>query len=57
MTQPPDAVTYKALAPIDIAIIGVYFLVVFAIAYYFSRRERTSADYFLASRNVGWFAP
>ena len=56
MTQPPAAVTYKALAPIDIAIIGVYFLVVFAIAYYFSRRERTSADYFLASRNVGWFA-
>jgi len=33
MTQPSAAVTYKALAPIDIAIIGVYFLVVFAIAY------------------------
>ena len=56
MPQPPAAVTYKALESIDIAIITVYFIIVFAIAFYFSRRERTSADYFLAGRDVGWFA-
>jgi len=56
MPQPPQAVTHKALEPIDIAIIGAYFVVVFAIAFYFSRKERTSADYFLAGRDVGWFA-
>ena len=31
-------------------------LVIFAIGFYFSRKERTSKDYFLAGRNVGWFA-
>src|ERR1700692_3376367 len=48
--------THKSLTGIDIAIIAVYFLVIFAIGFYFARKERTSADYFLASRNVGWFA-
>jgi len=48
--------THKALTGIDIAIIAVYFIVIFAIGFYFARKERTSADYFLASRNVGWFA-
>src|SRR5713226_9604194 len=48
--------THKALTGIDVAIIAVYFVVVFAIGFYFARKERTSADYFLASRNVGWFA-
>src|ERR1700693_1659854 len=47
---------HRALAPIDLAIIGVYFLVVFGIGYYFSRKERTSEEYFLAGRNIGWFA-
>jgi SSS family solute:Na+ symporter len=50
------AVTHRALAPIDLGIIAIYFALVFAIGFYFSRRERTSEDYFLASRNVGWFA-
>src|SRR5258708_29068168 len=48
--------THKALTGIDITIIAVYFVIVFAIGFYFARKERTSADYFLASRNVGWFA-
>src|SRR6266446_6334436 len=48
--------THKSLAGIDIAIIAVYFVIIFAIGFYFARKERTSADYFLASRNVGWFA-
>ncbi len=50
------AITYRALAPVDIVIIAVYFVIVFAIGFYFSRRERTSTDYFLAGRNIGWFA-
>src|SRR5438067_117322 len=49
------AAAHRALAPIDLTIIGVYFLVVFGIGFYFSRRERTSEEYFLAGRDVGWF--
>ncbi|HEY6253391.1 MAG TPA: sodium:solute symporter, partial [Candidatus Angelobacter sp.] len=48
--------THKILSTADLFIIGLYFCVVFAIGFYFSLKERTSADYFLASRNVGWFA-
>ncbi|MHC4123932.1 MAG: sodium:solute symporter [Planctomycetota bacterium] len=36
--------------------IGLYFAAVFAVGFYFSRKERTSKDYFLAGRNVIWFA-
>ncbi len=50
------ALTHRTLAPLDLAIIGIYFAIVFGIGFYFSRKERTSEDYFLASRNVGWFA-
>src|SRR3989442_10250942 len=50
------AITHRTLAPVDLVIIGIYFLVVFAIGFYFARKERTSTDYFLASRNIGWFA-
>jgi SSS family solute:Na+ symporter len=48
--------THRALSTIDIAIIAVYFLLIFCIGFYFAKRGRTSTDYFLASRNVGWFA-
>ncbi len=51
-----EVTTHRALETLDIAIIAVYFVVVFAIGFYFARREKTSADYFLASRDVGWFA-
>jgi SSS family solute:Na+ symporter len=49
------AITHRALAPLDLAIIGVYFLIVFCIGLYLARKERTSTDYFLASRDIGWF--
>src|SRR5215467_9837134 len=52
----PPHLTHKVLSTADLIIIGLYFCVVFAIGFYFSLKERTSADYFLASRNVGWFA-
>src|SRR5882762_3690501 len=56
MVQTAAHFTHKSLTGIDIAIIVVYFIVIFAIGFYFARKERTSTDYFLASRNVGWFA-
>src|SRR5712664_3228158 len=56
MQQVTTVLTHKSLAPIDIAIILAYFVVVFSIGFYFSLKERTSADYFLAGRTVGWFA-
>ena len=49
------ALTHRPLATLDLAIIGVYFLIVFCIGLYFARKERTSTDYFLASRDIGWF--
>src|SRR5450432_3661920 len=48
-------VTHRVLAPIDLVIIGVYFLLIFCIGFYFARKGRTSTDYFLASRDIGWF--
>jgi SSS family solute:Na+ symporter len=54
--MPVPHVTHKVLSTADLVIIGLYFCVVFAIGLYFSRKERTAADYFLAGRNVGWFA-
>src|SRR5437867_7237753 len=56
MVQTAVHLTHKALTGVDIAIIAVYFVVIFAIGFYFARKERTSTDYFLAGRNVGWFA-
>src|SRR5437762_12195097 len=44
------------LSSIDLGIIVAYFVVIFCIGLYFARRGRTSTDYFLAGRNVGWFA-
>jgi SSS family solute:Na+ symporter len=49
-------VTHRTLAPVDLVIIAIYFVMVFGIGFYFSRKERTSEDYFLAGRNIGWFA-
>src|SRR5215472_10931892 len=47
--------SHRALATPDIVIIGFYFALVFGIGIYFARRDRTSEDYFLAGRDVGWF--
>src|SRR5690348_6817410 len=47
---------HRELATVDIIIIAVYFVIIFAIGLYFARKERTSTEYFLAGRHVGWFA-
>ncbi|MFQ6046461.1 MAG: sodium:solute symporter [Gemmatimonadales bacterium] len=47
------------LASVDWLVIGGYFLLVFGVAIWATVRERsrreTSTDYFLASRDAGWF--
>lgn len=46
------------LSSVDWGVIGLYFLAVFAVAIWSARREttrQTSAGYFLAGRNTGWF--
>jgi solute:Na+ symporter, SSS family len=48
-------VTHRALATPDLVIIGVYFAIVFGIGLYFSLKERSSEEYFLAGRDIGWF--
>jgi len=50
------AVTDRVLAPLDIAIIVVYFIIIFGIGAYFAKKGRSSEEYFLAGRNIGWFA-
>ncbi len=46
------------MTALDYAVIAVYFVVLFGIAWWAIQRERaseqTSDDYFLAGRNVGW---
>src|SRR5437867_9737281 len=45
------------LSIVDILVIAAYFLVLAGIGYWAARREKNvSADFFLASRDVGWFA-
>ena len=58
MASPTEAavVTTKSLTGLDIGIIAVYFIIIFGIGVYFARKGRNSVDYFLAGRNVGWFA-
>ena len=58
MASPAAAavVTTKSLTGLDIGIIAIYFVIIFGIGVYFARKGRSSVDYFLAGRNVGWFA-
>ena len=44
------------LGALDWAIIAIYFLILLGIVYWTSRRNESTDDYFLAGRNVGWFA-
>jgi len=43
--------------PLDWVVVSAYFLLVFAVAFLAGRRDggRTSAGFFLAGRNTGWF--
>jgi solute:Na+ symporter, SSS family len=41
---------------LDWLVIGAYFGVLALVVWMSSRKQETSADYFLAGRNIGWFA-
>jgi SSS family solute:Na+ symporter len=41
---------------IDWVVVGIYFLLIAGIAWWvIKQNQNTSADYFLAGRNLGWF--
>jgi SSS family solute:Na+ symporter len=42
------------LGTIDLAIVAVYFLLVFYIGFRMARRTRSAEDLFLAGRRLGW---
>ena len=44
------------MTPFDWMIIGIYFMVLVGIVWWSSRKQETTEDYFLAGRDVGWFA-
>ena len=44
------------MASLDWIIIGVYFMIIVGIVWRSSKRQNTSTDYFLAGRDIGWFA-
>ncbi len=46
----------QTLAPLDWIIVAVYFSFIAYIVWWSSKRQDTATDYFLASRNIGWFA-
>jgi len=48
--------TTAKLVWIDYVVLALYFAVIFAIGYYYARKEKTSAGYFLAGRDVAWWA-
>ncbi|HDT12075.1 MAG TPA: sodium transporter, partial [Candidatus Marinimicrobia bacterium] len=43
------------IATVDAVVIGLYFVIVLLIGFYFAR-QKDSTDYFLAGRNMGWLA-
>ena len=58
--MPPTFLLFQTdtarLGAIDYVVLALYFAVIFAIGWYHSRKERTTANYFLASRDVAWWA-
>ena len=49
----------ETIGGIDFAVIGLYFILIFAIAAYVTKKERASSSaqgYFLGGRDLGWFA-
>ncbi len=55
LSHGPNAMSNLSI--VDILVIAAYFVILSAIAYWAARREKNvSADFFLASRDVGWLA-
>ncbi len=43
------------LGPLDWVVIGAYFAGLAAVVWWSARQQKSSTDYFLAGRNLGWF--
>ncbi len=50
------AVSRSTLSWLDWAVIAGYFAIVAFVAWRASKGQNTASDYFLGSRNIGWFA-
>jgi solute:Na+ symporter, SSS family len=46
----------SSLGALDAVMILLYFALTVGVAYWSSRKQKTAEDYFLAGRNIGWFA-
>ena len=46
---------FEGLQTIDYVVIAVYFAGVLALGYYFSKRQHSANEYFLAGRGMPWF--
>ncbi len=44
------------LTALDSGMIALYFALIVVVVWWSSRKQQTAEDYFLAGRNVGWFA-
>ena len=42
------------LSPLDYVSVGLYAVVVIALGVWFAREQKTSTDYILAGRSMGW---
>jgi solute:Na+ symporter, SSS family len=47
---------HRSIGALDYSVMAFYFAVLVGIGLYFSRRERTSEDFFLGGRRVPWWA-
>ncbi len=43
------------MTPLDWMVLGCYFVLLVGIVWWSTRKNQTSADYFLAGRDIGWF--
>lgn len=46
----------STLVPLDWLVIALYFAGLVGVVWWSSQKQESSADYFLAGRNIGWFA-
>jgi len=46
----------STLVGLDWLVLGSYFLILIGVVWWSSKQQNTSEDYFLAGRNIGWFA-
>src|SRR5574338_523744 len=44
------------LSSLDLGIIIVYIIIVLSIGFYFRKKSKSSEEYFLAGRSIGWIA-